>query len=109
MPCGTFISRTMMVMITAITPSLNASSRPLCTRGLCLARKEHRDCPLAVEAARIGVARAGAGEAIGQALQHAAGRRASRAPDGIVHRRAFAHHGERHVLAGLGSLVACEI
>src|SRR6188472_2396543 len=28
-PCGTFISRTMMVMITAITPSLNASRRPL--------------------------------------------------------------------------------
>src|SRR6185312_3473481 len=27
-PCGTFSSSTMMVMITAITPSLNASSRP---------------------------------------------------------------------------------
>src|ERR1700730_18379772 len=29
MPCGTFSSSTMTVMITAITPSLNASSRPL--------------------------------------------------------------------------------
>src|SRR3954465_12417876 len=28
-PCGTFISSTMMVMITAMTPSLKASSRPL--------------------------------------------------------------------------------
>src|SRR5438105_3968114 len=28
-PCGTFISSTMIVMITAMTPSLNASSRPL--------------------------------------------------------------------------------
>src|SRR4030081_1516970 len=28
-PCGTFISSTMMVMITAITPSVNASSRAL--------------------------------------------------------------------------------
>src|SRR5258706_4463291 len=34
MPCGTFISSTMMVMMTAITPSLNASSLPLCTRGI---------------------------------------------------------------------------
>src|SRR5882672_12774727 len=30
--CGTFSSSTMMVMITAITPSLNASSRPLFMR-----------------------------------------------------------------------------
>src|SRR3954471_17858181 len=28
-PCGTFSSRTMMVMNTAMTPSLNASRRPL--------------------------------------------------------------------------------
>src|SRR5262249_27059394 len=30
-PCGTFSSRTMIVMRIAITPSLNASSRPLVT------------------------------------------------------------------------------
>src|SRR5262249_60454290 len=28
MPCGTFISSTMMVIMMAITPSVNASSRP---------------------------------------------------------------------------------
>ena len=28
-PCGTFISSTMIVMMMAMTPSLNASSRPL--------------------------------------------------------------------------------
>src|SRR5215468_6243042 len=29
MPCGTFISSTMMVMMMAMTPSVKASSRPL--------------------------------------------------------------------------------
>src|SRR5690348_1942501 len=36
-PCGTLSSSTMMVMMTAITPSLNASSLPLLIRGLSLA------------------------------------------------------------------------
>src|SRR5205823_3562500 len=31
-PCGTFNSSTMIVMMIAITPSLNASSRFFCTR-----------------------------------------------------------------------------
>src|SRR3954471_21441559 len=33
--CGTFISSTMIVMITAITPSVKASSRPLCMPARC--------------------------------------------------------------------------
>ncbi len=36
MPCGTFSSNTMIVMMIAITPSLNASSRPLVMRAFCL-------------------------------------------------------------------------
>src|SRR5262249_26942435 len=51
-PCGTFNSSTIIVMIIAITPSLNAAKRSLPMTPPCLFKQRVHDASLLVQTAR---------------------------------------------------------